>query len=258
MTDSLLGTTTEYPDKDFHAELVGDGKKFKDDKELAKGKWYADQLLKTYETQMDQMRVELLKAQEENAASKKLNEMLDQLQNRSQLPPETQTLVQDKSPSIDTKQIESLIDNRMQEREESRKHTDNFNYVKTKLTEQYGREYNTVLSKQMTDLGISEAYLNDMAKTSPKALLKMLGIDENLIVKDPFRIPPRSVLNQSQYKPPQEERTWSWYQNLKETNPKKWATRETNVQMHNDAIRLGERFNDGDFDRYERDFRISY
>ncbi len=257
MTDSLLGQT-EYPDRDFHAELVGDGKKFKDDKELAKGKWYADEMLKTNNAKMDQMREELLRLQEENAASKKLNEMLDQWQNRSQLPPETQTLIQDKSPSIDAKQIESLIDNRMQEREQSRKHTDNLNYVKTKLTEQYGRDYNAALSQQMTDLGISETYLNDMAKTSPKALLKMLGIDETPQVKDPFRAPPRNVMNQSQYKPPQEERTWSWYQKLKEENPKKWASRETNVQMHNDAIRLGERFNDGDFDRYERDFRISY
>lgn len=257
MTDSLLGQT-EYPDRDFHAELVGEGRKFKDDKELAKGKWYADEMLKTNNAKMDQMREELLRLQEENAASKKLNEMLDQWQNRSQLPPETQTLVQDKSPSLDTNQIKSLFDNFAQEREQTRKQTDNLTYVKNKLTEQYGREYNTALTQQMADLGISETYLNDMAKTSPKALLKMLGIDEAPKVTDPFRSPPRSILNQSQYKAPQEERTWSWYQKLKEENPKKWAARETNVQMHNDAVRLGERFNDGDFDRFDRDFRIKY
>lgn len=256
MTESLI--EKEYPDRDFYAELVGPNQKFKDEKELAKGKWYADELVRTYEHRMDQMREEIDSLRSKEQASAKLTDLIDQYQNRQQVPPENTTLLQDKSPSIDVKQIESLIDSRMQDRETSRKQQDNYTFVKNKLVEQYGPNYSTALSKQMAELDMSESYLNDMAKNSPKALLKMLGIEENPVLRDPFRAPPRSNMIQNQYTPQQEERTWAWYQKLKEENPKKYYSRETNVQMHNDAVRLGERFEDGDFNRYAKDYRISY
>lgn len=261
MTDSLLtmDTTDQVdPNKDYLSELVGDGKKFKDTRELAKSKAHADSLIKLHETQMDQMREEMEKLRDENMAKAKLTDLLDQWQNREKAPPQKKTKDEDKSPSMDTKQIESLIDTRLQDREQSRKQTDNYNFVKTKLIEQHGREYDKALSQQMSDLGIDEKYLNDMARNAPKALLKMLGIDENPPVRDPFRAPPRSQMNQNQYKPLTQERTWDWYQKLKEANPKKYYTRETNVQMHKDALSLGDRFEDGDFNRFAKDYRISY
>jgi hypothetical protein len=56
----------------------------------------------------------------------------------------------------------------------------------------------------------------------------------------------------------QEQRTWDWYQKLKVSDPKKYYSPETNVQMHKDALSLGEAFEDGDFGAYAKDYRISY
>jgi hypothetical protein len=255
MTDSLLGQT-EYSDKDFHAELVGEGKKFKNDKELAKGKYYADELLKTYETHMDQMREDNLKLREENAAKAKMEDLINHYQSLRQAPLEQITQPQDKSPSIE--QIESLIDSRVERREAAKIATNNLSFVKNKLVEQYGKDYSVALERQMTELGITEQFLNDTARNNPKAALRMLGIDPEPVIKDPFRIPPKSTMVPSTFKPTEEKRTWSWYQNMKVSDPKKYDTPQTRVQMHKDALALGSEFEDGDFNRFEKDYRITF
>jgi hypothetical protein len=257
MTDSLLGQTS-YPDKDFHSELVGEGKKFKDDKELAKGKYYADELLKTYETQMDQMREDIIKLRDENAAKAKMEDLIDRYQNLRQAPLEQYTQTQDKSPSIDIKQIESLVDSRVEQREAAKTATNNLSFVKNKLVEQYGKDYSVALERHMADLGITEQFLNDTARNNPKAALRMLGIDPDPVVKDPFRMPPKSNMVPATFKPTEEKRTWNWYQNMKATDPKKYYSAATNVQMHKDALALGSEFEDGDFNRFEKDYRITF
>lgn len=263
MTDSLLDSGLIQdpqidPNKKYLSDLVGDGKPFKDPEALAKGKYHSDSLIKTYEVQMDQMRVEMQKLRDENVAKAKLEDLLDQWQKRPLAPPE----IQDKSPSqstqVDVKQMESLIDNRMQERETSRKQTENFNLVKAKLEETLGKNYSNSLAQIMSELDMSKEYLDNMAKNSPKALLKMLGIDsDTTVTKDPFRTPPRSQITPFAPNPP-EKRSWSWYQRLKDTDPKKYYSRETNVQMHKDALQLGDAFEDGDFGRFAKDYRISF
>lgn len=45
----------------------------------------------------------------------------------------------------------------------------------------------------------------------------------------------------------QKQRTWSYYQKLKASDPDKYWKQTTQIQMHNDAIALQDGFIDGDF-----------
>jgi hypothetical protein len=58
--NNLLDQSNSQPtldeNKNYYEELVGEGKKFKDEKELAKGKWIADEYVKTLERSLDEMR----------------------------------------------------------------------------------------------------------------------------------------------------------------------------------------------------------
>jgi hypothetical protein len=45
----------------------------------------------------------------------------------------------------------------------------------------------------------------------------------------------------------QRGRTWSYYENMKKDDPKKYWNAKTQAQMHNDAIALQDNFIDGDF-----------
>jgi hypothetical protein len=242
----------------FYESLVGPGKKFKDPEELAKGKATSDEYILTLEARFDQMREENEKLRTENMAKAKLEDLLDQWQTRKpQLPDTTEPKVEAKiAPSKE--EFISLIDTRVQERETQKRQKENYDLVKTKLQQTYGEHYASSLSSQMEELGITEEFLNNAARNNPKALLKMLGIEDQPTVNRDYYTPPRSQVRPAIAKPAQEQRTWSWYQNLKETKPKEYYSAKTNVQMHKDALALGEAFEDGDFGKYNKDFRIKY
>lgn len=253
--DSIIVKDQVDDNIDYYNLLVGENAKFKNEKELAKGKYIADNYIGTLESQMDHLRAELEKERSTNMAKAKLEDLIDQYQNRQKEPPVVPTPDKDKSPTIDPKAIESLIDTRLSERETLRKQQENQEFVKSKLTEQFGTDYSRYISNAMVELGMSEDQLNSMARTSPKALLKMLGADQ--AVKDPFRNNIRNTANTFTPHQP-EKKTWSYWQKLKETDPKKYASRQTNVEMHKAALELGEAFEDGDFNKFRKDFRITY
>ena len=258
MVDSLLETNQVDDSTDYYESLVGENKKFKDAKELAKGKYIADNYIHTLESQMDQMRKDYLKEKEQNTARDKLEDLLDRLEKRQPDSMNIKPLVEEQKPaSIKKEDIESLVDTRIQERETARKQTENYNFVKQKLVEKWGNNYSDQLNRHMSDLGITEDYVNQTAHSNPKVLLKMLGVDDVVPNRDPFA-PPRSQIRTDNFKPTTEVRDWQWYQDLKVKDPKKYYSPTTNVQMHKDALALGERFETGDFNRFEKDFRINY
>jgi hypothetical protein len=251
MTDDLLNP----PEPDYHEELVGEGKKFKDDISLAKGKYIADKYIETLENQLDQLREEYSQLREENVASAKLKDLINQTKTK----PELDTTIVESRTTINPKDIESLIDSHITQREKSRKETENLNMVRSKLEEKFGKNYQESLQKRIEDLDLSHSELNSMTKTNPKSVIKLLGLDEvEAPSTDIFRTLPRSSQTTTSYKPSSEKRTWAWYQNLKQTDPKKYHSRETNVQMHKDALQLGSAFEDGDFSAFEKDYRISF
>ena len=253
MTDDLLN----LPQDNYLENLVGEGKKFKTPEELAKGKYISDNYILTLESQLDQMRGDYLKLHEEQVAKAGLQELIDKMNIQKPVTKDT-TLVQETKPPIDPKQIEDLIDSRMSQREQAKKEAENIQFVKTKLEATLGKEYHEQLQSRMAEVGLSSDQFNQMARNTPKALTKLLELEPQFVPsRDPFA-PPRSQVRTDQFKPKTEVRDWAWYQDLKVKEPKKYYSRETNVQMHKDALALGAAFETGDFNRFDKDFRINY
>lgn len=258
--DSLIVKDQVDDQMDYYSLLVGENAKFKNEKELAKGKYIADNYITTLESQLDQTRAQLLKEQEQNIARAKMEDLLDRLEKRQNtLPAEQPILPEPKSPpSIKKEEIESLVDTRIQQRETTRKESENFNFVKQKLAEKWGANYSNQLSQQMADLGISEDYINREARNNPKVLLRLLGVQDVAPINDPFRSPPRSAQNTFNFKPNVEVKNWDYWQKMKTENPKKYYSQQTNVEMHKAMLELGEAFETDDFRRYEKDYRIKF
>lgn len=257
--DSLIVKDQVDDQIDYYDSLVGENKKFKDAKELAKGKYISDNYILTLESQLDQMRKDYLTEKEQNVARAKMEDLLDRLEKRQIETPNAQPIVvEPKTPSIKKEEIESLVDTRIQQRETTRKENDNFNFVKQKLAEKWGSNYSHQLSQHMADLDITEDYINREARSNPKALLRTLGIQDVSPTQDPFRVPPRSVQNTSNFKPQVEVKNWDYWQKMKKDDPKKYYMPQTNVEMHRAALELGEAFETDDFRRYEKDYRIKF
>ena len=254
MTETLLSEDVETeptidPDKDYFSELVGEGRKFKDEKALARSKYESDLYIRTMERRMDELRSDYLKEREENTAKAKLQEMIDKLQSQQQSTSSYEPPVkEDKMPTpFDPGQLESLVSTKIHEHEISRKQSENFNIVKNKLKERFGNNYQANLKEQIESLGLTEEDVNALARKSPTAFMRSLGLDQPQQTES-FQAPPRSSAGGNAFKPTgPAKRTWSFYQKMKKENPKQYVDSKTTIQMHNDAIELGEAFNDGDF-----------
>lgn len=250
--DSLLdGSTTVEPEQ-FFTELVGEGKKFKDQEELAKGKYESDLYIQTLTRQLDDLRKDYLKEREENTTRAKLQELIDQTKSLSSQQIQQPIQRAEEKPQISPNEIKSLVSSTVQEIEIAKKRDQNFNLVRDRLTERYGKDYNTSLGNQLKALDISVEEANELARTKPQLLLKTLGLDQP-IRQENFRTPPTSTQNSSAFKPVVQKRTWSYYQEMKAKNPKEYFSAKNNVQMHNDAMSLGEEFMDGDYNASDRE-----
>jgi len=258
MTDNLLaGNDQPAEPKSYFEALTAPGAKFdktkyKSEGELyeaiARGKWEADNFITTKNKAFDDLSADYLRMKEEVDKGPKVQELIDRMSQQfsnsnTQTIPETKEQV----PTFDPKQIESLISEKLQAHELSRAQSQNRKQVQDKLVERYGNNYQAQIKQQITELGVSEDLFNSLASNNPKLLIRTLGLDQEPVTES-FQTPPRNALRTDPFAPKgAEKRTWSYYQNLKKTNPTLYSNPKTQTQMHMDYMNLGRDFEDGDF-----------
>lgn len=249
--ENLLGVEDQPqpdPNKDYLTELVGEGKKFKDAKALAEGKFQSDNYIKVLEKRLDAMRDDYLKMRDDNITRARLEDLVDQVTKQRQASSETTRANEDQNqPKYNPKEVESLVSNKIQEYESTKKQTENFNLVADKLQQRYGNNYKEAVKKQIDELGITEQDLNDMARKTPKVLIRTLGLDREPS-NDPFFSPPSSQQRSDSFAPSKTpQRTWAYYEDLRKKDKALYFDRKTAIQMQKDALELGDKFYDGNF-----------
>ena len=234
------------PNKNYLEELVGEGKKFKTVEDLAKGKFYADQTVEIMKKRQDELRADYLKEREQNITRAQLEEVIDRLSKKQLASSEQPQANEEKmTPAYDPAQLESLVASNYQKMKAQEREENNYNSVKEKLTERYGTEYKTVLTKQMADLGLSAEEVDSMARKNPNVFIKAFGLDQAKN-QDTFQPPMKSSI-QGFAPTGNKQRTWSWYQDLKKNQPKVYHDQRTQQQMMDDYALLGDKFEDGTF-----------
>lgn len=255
MTDSLLnGDNNDHieidQNKNYLEELVGDGKKFKSTEELAKGKYYADQTLMMKNKQFDDLKADYLRLREEHQQGATLKELIDKLQSTNLEGNNTHANNEVQQPVIDPKQIEDIAASIIQKHELTKVQQNNYNSVKDKLTQHYGSNYHAAVKQQIDDLGVSPQLFDELAKSNPKLLFRTLGLDQPK-ASDNFQSPPRTERRAESFAPTGgNKRTWSYYQKMKQENPKLYLDTKIQTQMMKDYEVLGTDFEDGDFHRF--------
>src|SRR5882672_241807 len=232
-------------------ELVGEGKRYDSPEAIARAKVYADDHIKRLETENKQLREDGLRYRDENIAKQKLEDLLDQLQGRkTEKPEEDKQPIVPKENAIDYRQIESLIENKLKQTELTRTYNQNLTTVQQKLKERYGEDYVPHYKQQIDSLDLSKEQADEMARRTPAAFLKMLGIDQARLPQQQFSPPPRSQTNnpQAPATTPPEKRTWAYYENLRKTNKTAYLDSRTQAQMFQDKMQLGDAFDDAGFD----------
>lgn len=234
------------PNKNYLEELVGEGKKFKTPEELARGKFESDMYIDHMKSRHDELREDYKKLRDEYNAGPSLKELIDQFKStQGSNNDNTQRVNEDKSDTLDMEKYQELArleiaKSKLQDREEQ-----NYNTVQAKLVEQYGPNYANTLKQQISQLGLTPEFVNELARKHPQVLFKTLGLDGQ---RQPelFQAPPQSTNRTDQsYSGP--KRTWSYYEKMRKAEPAKYFDPKIQDQMFKDATDLGDDFKDGGF-----------
>lgn len=240
------------PNKNYLEELVGEGKKFSDAEALAKGKAESDNYIKNLEARFDEFRTDYERVLEENKAAPSLRELLDQLKTSQQRAPDrlpTQQLEEVKQqPSLNPDQFQSLFNETLEKHEVQKQQRQNFDTVQEKLAERFGSNAQSVLKQQAKELGLTPQRVNELAKESPQAFFRVMGLDEKP-VQETFMAPPRSTQRSDNFSPKNQTRNWSFYEKMRKENPKLYHDPKTHVQMHKDADTIDKQYGAGSFMR---------
>lgn len=235
--------------KNYLEELVGEGKKFKTVEDLARGKAEADMYIEHFKKSQDELRSDYQRLREEYNAGPTLKELIDQLKNQKQSDNDiTQIVNEDKSAALDLAKIEELVQAKIQATKQQEKEEANYNSVQAKLLETYGPNYAQTLKQQVSQLGLTADFVNDLARKHPQVLFKTLGLDGQR-QNENFQAPPASTNRSDHFAPNVNKRTWSYYEKMRKTEPTKYFDPKTQDQMFKDATSLGEAFNDGGFEK---------
>jgi len=248
MTDNILGDSSVEEPKNYLEALIGPGGKFhRENREealeaVAKGKWEADRTIPLQNTRFDELRDEYARVLEESKAKAKLEDLIEEYKSLASTEKPTGKEVTQPAPKPDD--IRKLVSEEVTQLRRQDQERINLDSVQAKLKEQLGDNFSNIVRERIRNIGLSEQDFHDWARKSPTAVLNAIGINENT-KKETFQAPPQTSRT---FKPVTEQkRTWSYYQELKKSNPKVYYDKSIMNQMLADAEALGPQFEDGDF-----------
>lgn len=150
------------------AELVGEGKKYRSVEDALKSVPHAQSHIQRLEDEAKALREDL-------ARRKTTEELLEELK-ASGLPKEPTP--QGSVPSVDPNAIEGVVAKLLEQKEAQRAARDNISKVVSSFQETFGDRVKAeeMYNKVAEEAGLSVTALNNLAATSPEAVLRLAGI----------------------------------------------------------------------------------
>lgn len=222
--------------------LVGEGRKYADPNQLAKGYANADAHIARLEKEKIEFKVkaDLLEAQ--------LNTKTSNVNNEVANPPATAEIV--KAPSDVTNDfknvdISELVAKELGKITEQKSFADNVNSAAEKLTDIYGspEQANSAVIKRAKELGVSTDWLMDAAGKSPAAFYATMGIANNSgtpNISGSGYSPERNTLSVGGSRGNQ--KNFVYYENIRKTNPNLYHSRATQSEMFTARKAQGDNF----------------
>lgn len=240
------------PDKAFEILTGPGGKydrtKYKDEAEMYKamafGKLEADRTIEIRNRTEDQLREDYKKLREEYNTGPKLKEVLDQIAElKQQKTPENTPTGNDQQSVFDETKAMTMVQQAIQAAKQEEQAAQNLRMVESKLQEAYGEDYKRHLKQKVSQLGLTEDFVNTLARSHPQVLFKTLELDRQ---GEGFQSPPSSS-RRTDLSSSGPKRTWSYYEKMRKEDPTKYHDPKTKAQMTEDYRRLGNEFEDGNW-----------
>lgn len=238
MPDTLFDDTTNEvdPAKNYHDELVGPDKKFKTDEELARGKFESDAFIPKLTAENAELRAELERR-------KTMEDFINQMEALRTTPPSNNgnnQRLNEESPTPPSQPVDldSEIERVLTVRQTKDREVQNLNYVAEVLSQNLGPGYATILAQKAKELGVGLKYVDELAKTSPKAVFSLFGVSET-VTKAPnaaagMRINPGSASGL--------KKNFEFYEQIRKTDPTRYFSTAVFNEMSDQLREHGEAF----------------
>jgi len=248
--DLFAGSDNESQDtKDFYAELVGEGKKFKDNQALARGKYLADQTVEEMKARLDELRADYQTLQQTREAGATLKDLVDQLKTQKPSEGNFTPTAKDENVQPTAEDFKAQAKAAYAEIRAAEIADQNLNIVLQRLREEHGENYQSALQAQRENLHLTNDEVNALARRSPEAFFRVMGMTGQR-QDNTFQTPPKSAMRSDSFSPTTNKRTWTYYQNLKKTDRNLYYSPKIFNQMLKDAEDLGPAFKDGDYSAF--------
>lgn len=221
------GTTAKFDD------LVGDGKKFKDPDALANAKLESDRFIAKLQEEQKELRAELEKQLQIAQAKATMAEGTPKTPEQTPAP---------KTPTSED-DLDARVNALLARRESQSVTQRNIDAVTSKMTELYGTTDKAaqVIASKASELGMSTKELGELASKNPKAYYRLMGIDETKNEQPTNSSSWRGVnaearKNQNPNGHGPKPGTYSYYQELRKSDPATFFSPRIQLQMDKDNI----------------------
>ena len=221
--------TDETPDSYFD-QLVGEGKKFSNQEELARGKAESDRYIQELKDKLAELETD-----------KKVEERVAELLNRQNSNPDpTPNGEEAHQPAKPSEKVDLTEEVRKILHAESKQArvANNVNEVADKLISVYGDEEkaNQIVKQKAKELNVSVEYLQDVAAQSPQAFYTLIRLDDqpaHSARPTHGDVNPAALKNNPANAKPN---TYRFFEQMRKENPKLWSSREIQLQIHKAAL----------------------
>jgi hypothetical protein len=244
-TDFSGASDPNVTQEDLFEALVGEGKKYKNQQELAKAVLYKDEFIDRLKSEAAQRReaevkgrtVDDLIAAVRNANKTNVQKTdddsgesdYDSAPPNKQRAPDPEELVNKVLQALETKNLQ-----------ESQKQ--NLATVQSTLVKLFGRNYEPELERVAQDAGLTKEEIDGIARKDPERLFKVLRLNPNSNSAGSLFSPPANGQRTEQFNDTSGVRTANFYDALRKKDPIAYWSSKVQAQRHRDATKLGEKF----------------
>lgn len=222
------------PNADHFSELVGEGKPYRDQQALAYATRKKEEHIKKLEREQDDLRKELDRRLT-------MEQFIDKMKTSSSQAPTTPTPTSLQAPServedksIKPEDINRIVEEQFNERMRKQEETNNLSKVKQELAKHWGPNFPEKLKVAAQQLDVSEAFIDNLGKTHPDALLRLLEIRESK--GSEYSPPPRGSVAPTSNQNNLGERDWKHFEKLRKENPSLYFSRKIQSEIHRLAM----------------------
>ena len=214
-----------------YEKLVGEGKKFSDTEELAKGKLESDQFITKLESENEELRTEIDKRL---AVEEAMNRMVEQSAKTPQKPIENEG-----GPKEEPVDIDAMLDKKLAERDTISTQKQNFESSVSLMKEAWGDEWQQELKTRSRQTGISVEELQGYASNNPTVLNTLLGLSPAVSPKPQV---PNTIDTGKMPETTSGVQDYKYFQKLRKENLSHYNTAAVQLQMFKKAKELGDAF----------------